>query len=176
MLRFVSETDSRLETVLEHMRLENAHDFPGCVAKFGSAKYEVLADGTEYHGESAVAGFLDENKRAFPDFHFEPTRVSPAPEVIVVEGRFQGTHKGLWRGLPPTGKRVDFPMCLVFEFEGESMVNERIYMDLGTPLRQLGVAFDPNGIRFKLVTALTHPVTLTRALLSALVRRVTRRA
>ncbi len=23
------------------------------------------------------------------------------------------------------------------------MVNERIYMDLGTPLRQLGVAFDP---------------------------------
>jgi hypothetical protein len=129
-----------------------------------------------YDGESAVAGFLDENKRAFPDFHFEPTRISPAPEVIVVEGRFQGTHEGTWRGLPATGRRVDVPMCLVFEFEGDSMVNERIYMDLSTPLQQLGVAFDPNGLRFKLTTALTHPVTLTRALLAALVRRITRRA
>ena len=62
-------------------------------------------------------------------------------------------------------------MCLVFEFEGESMVNERIYMDLSTPLRQLGVAFDPNSTRFKVVTAVSHPVTLTRALFRRLSRR-----
>jgi predicted ester cyclase len=153
------------------MTLENAHDFPGCAAKFASAKYEVLADGATYKGASAVTGFLDENKRAFPDFHFEPVRISPGPEVVVVEGRFQGTHEGPWRGLPATGRRVDFPMCLVFEFEGDDMVNERIYMDLGTPLRQLGVAFDPNGVRFKIFTAVSHPITLTRALLRSLFRR-----
>jgi steroid delta-isomerase-like uncharacterized protein len=175
MLPIVSATDVRLETVLDHMRLENAHDFPACAAKFGSAKYEVLADGTTYDGHDAVTGFLDENKRAFPDFHFEPVRISPAPEVVVVEGRFQGTHLGPWRGLPPTGRKVDFPMCLVFEFEGDSMVNERIYMDLGTPLRQLGVAFDPNSTAFKVVTATTHPVTLTKALFGSLRRRFSRK-
>ncbi|GAA2120905.1 nuclear transport factor 2 family protein [Nocardioides bigeumensis] len=175
MLPIVSATDVRLETVLDHMRLENAHDFPACAAKFGSAKYEVLADGTTYDGHDAVTGFLDENKQAFPDFHFEPVRISPAPEVVVVEGRFQGTHLGTWRGLPATGRKVDFPMCLVFEFEGDSMVNERIYMDLGTPLRQLGVAFDPNSTAFKVVTATTHPVTLTRALFGSLRRRLSRK-
>lgn len=174
MLLIVAATDARLETVLDHMRLENAHEFAACVAKFGSAKYEVLADGTTYDGHHAVEGFLAENKQAFPDFHFEPVRISPAPEVVVVEGRFQGTHLGTWRGLPATGRRVDFPMCLVFEFEGDSMVNERIYMDLGTPLRQLGVAFDPNGTAFKVVTAATHPVTLSRALFSGLRRRFSR--
>ena len=37
MLRNVADTDVRLETVQEHMRLENLHDFPGCAAKFGKA-------------------------------------------------------------------------------------------------------------------------------------------
>jgi predicted ester cyclase len=175
MLSVVSQTDPRLDTVLEHMRLENDHDFPGCVAKFTKAKYEVLADGTTHDGESAVSAFLDENKRAFPDFHFEPVRISPGPEAIVVEGRFQGTQKGPWRGLPATGRRVDFPMCLVFEFEGQDMVNERIYADIGTPLQQLGVAFHPNSVRFKIFTALTHPITLSKALLAAVGRLFTRK-
>jgi predicted ester cyclase len=166
MLRIVAETDVRLETVLEHMRLENLHDFPACAAKFGKAKYEVPADDIVYDGAEAVCGFLDENKLAFPDFHFEPTRVSPSPttEVVVVEGRFRGTHLGIWRGLPATGRKVDFPMCLVFEFEGDSMVNEIIYMDLSTPLQQLGVAFNPDSAEFKVQTALSHPITLGRAI------------
>ena len=176
MLRTVSATDVRLETVLEHMRLENAHDFPACAAKFTKAKYEVPADDVVYDGADAVVGFLDENKRAFPDFHFEPTRVSPSAEVVVVEGRFRGTHLGLWRGLPATGHKVDFPMCLVFEFEGDAMVNEVIYMDLATPLQQLGVAFNPDSAEFKLMTALTHPVTLGRAIIDGLRGRFRKKA
>jgi predicted ester cyclase len=177
MLRIVAETDVRLETVLEHMRLENLHDFPGCVAQFGSAKYEVPADDIVYDGVDAVVGFLDENKLAFPDFHFEPSRVSPSSTgVVVVEGRFQGTHLGVWRGLPPTGRRVDFPMCLVFEFDGDSMVSEIIYMDLATPLQQLGVAFNPDSVAFKLFTAVTHPITLGHAVVDGLRGRFRKKA
>jgi hypothetical protein len=55
-----------------------------------------------------------------------------------VEGSFRGTHAGRWRRLPATGRRVDFPMLIVFPFEGDRMMGERIYFDLSTALRQLG--------------------------------------
>jgi len=161
----VPNGDRRVEIVNEHMRLENAHDFAGCIATFGRPRYEVLADDAVFDGADRVAAFLTENRRAFPDFRFEPSRVSPTPDAVLVEGVFKGTHNGTWRGLPATGRHVDFPMCLIFEFEGEVLVNERIYFDLGTPLRQLGVAYDPDSVRGKIATVLTHPVTITKAVL-----------
>lgn len=167
------EADRRVQIVNKHMRLENAHDFAACIGEFGRPRYEVMANGEVYDGAGRVDEFLSENRHAFPDFVFEPTRVSPTPDAVLVEGVFKGTHEGTWRGLPATGRHVSFPMCLIFEFEGEVMVNERIYFDLGTPLRQLGVADDPNSLKGKLVTVLTHPVTITRALLRSVWRRLT---
>ncbi len=167
--------DRRLDIVNEHMRLENAHEFPACIAAFGRPRYEVLPDDAVFDGANGVEGFLGEIKRAFPDFRFEPTRVSPTTDAVVVEGKFKGTHNGTWRGLPATGRKVNFPMCLIFEFEGDVLVNERIYFDLGTPLRQLGVSCDPDSAGGKLATVLTHPVTITRALVRTGWLRVTHR-
>lgn len=161
--------------VNEHVRLENAHDFDGCIGKFGRPRYELLAIDEIYDGASGVNQFLSENVRAFPDFHFEASRVAPTTDAVVVEGRFKGTHEGLWRGLPGTGRKVDFPMCIIFEFEGETMVNEKVYFDLGTPLRQLGVAVDPNSPRGKLQAFLVNPVTLITAIVRNWMRRLTRR-
>lgn len=164
-----------MEIVNEHMRLENAHDFPACIGTFGRPRYEVMTNGERFDGAKRVGDFLSENLRAFPDFRFEPTRVSPTPEAVLVEGVFKGTQQGTWRGLPATGRHVVFPMCLIFEFEGDVLINERIYFDLGTPLRQLGVAYDPNSAKGKIVTVLTHPVTITRAVLRTAWLRLTRR-
>jgi hypothetical protein len=98
-----------------------------------------------------------QNHTAFPDFVFEPTRVSPTTGAVLVEGRFTGTHLRSWRGLPATGRKVDFQMCLIFEFDGESMTSEKVYFDLNTPLRQLGIADDYNSLRGKLGAVLGHP-------------------
>lgn len=163
--------EQRVATVNEHMRLENAYDFPGCIGEFGSAKYEVVADGELFDGRDRVHQFLSENHTAFPDFVFEPTRVSPTTDAVLVEGRFTGTHLGPWRGLPATGKKVDFAMCLIFEFDGASMTNEKLYFDLSSPLRQLGVADDFNTLRGKLTAALTHPVVILKAVLFSLLHR-----
>jgi predicted ester cyclase len=169
----MADGDRRVDIVNEHMRLENAYDFAGCIAEFGRPRYEVVADGELFDGAERVDGFLSENRKAFPDFEFEPTSVSPTTDAVVVEGRFKGTHLGTWRGLLATGRKVDFPMCLIFEFEGDSMVNERIYFDIGTPLQQLGVEFNPNSLRGKLVALLSHPVTISKAMLRAITHRKT---
>jgi hypothetical protein len=101
--------------------------------------------------------------------------VSPTTDAVLVEGRFTGTHLGSWRGLPATGRKVDFPMCLIFEFEGEQMVNEKLYFDVGTPLTQLGVDYSPNSTKGKLVLVMTHPVTIAKALLRGVRLRLTHR-
>lgn len=163
--------DKRVAVVSEHIRLENAYDFPGCVGVFGRPHYTVVADGELYDGTDQVKGFLSQTYTAFPDFAFEATRVSPTTDAVLVEGDFVGTHLGSWRGLPATGRRVDFQMCLIFEFDGESMTNEKIYFDLNTPLRQLGIADDYNSLRGKLAAVLGHPIVILRALVFTLTHR-----
>lgn len=165
-------TDRRVEIVNEHMRLENAYDFPACISEFSAPKYEVVADGELFDGQERVHQFLAENHRAFPDFEFVPTRVSPTTDAVLVEGRFKGTHLGNWRGLPATGKKVDFAMCLIFEFDGTSMINEKLYFDLSSPLRQLGVVDNLNGVRGKLTLVLTHPIVIVKAAIFSLTRKL----
>ena len=152
------------------MRLENEHDFPGCIGEFHRPRYEIVATGEVHDGPAAVEAFLQENRRAFPDFRFEPSRTTPAADAVLVEGHFIGTHDGTWRGLPATGRTVRFPMAVVFEFEGDALVCERVYFDLGTPLRQLGVSRDPTTTFGRITTVANHPVTIGRALVRSVRR------
>ena len=161
----------REATVLEHMEAENAHDFERCIAAFAHPRYETIATGEVWDGQAGVNTLLNENKKGFSDFHFHPEAMHHADDAVIVEGRFTGTHDGSWRGLPATGRKVDFPLIIVFLFEEERMVCERTYFDIGTPLRQLGVARDPNSRGGKIATALNHPVVVGKALARSLFRR-----
>ena len=154
----------RRAVVGEHIAAENAHDFERCIGAFGHPRYEVMATGEVYDGAKRVEVLLLENKRAFPDFHFDVRRMRDADDAIVVEGDFRGTHLGTWRGLPATGRAIDFPLIIVFEFEADRLICERTYFDLGTALRQLGVARDPNSRSGQIAMVLNHPLTLARAL------------
>jgi steroid delta-isomerase-like uncharacterized protein len=153
----------REATVRHHMDAENAHEFERCIDAFAHPRYEIVATGEVWDGRSGVNSLLEENKRGFPDFAFRPEALHHADDAVIVEGRFSGTHLGSWRGLPATGRRVDFQLIIVFQFSGNDMVCERTYFDLGTPLRQLGVARDPNSRGGKIGAALSHPITIGRA-------------
>ena len=153
------------------MEAENAHDFPRCIAAFSHPRYEIVATGEIWDGASGVDSLLHENERGFPNFRFHPEAMHHADNAVIVEGRFTGTHSGNWRGLPATGRDVDFPLIIVFQFEGERMVCERTYFDLGTPLRQLGVARDPNSRSGRFATALNHPLVVGKAMIGSMFRK-----
>jgi steroid delta-isomerase-like uncharacterized protein len=161
----------REAVVREHMEAENAHDFDRCIAAFAHPRYEIVATGEVWDGHSGVSSLLNENKQGFSDFQFTPEAWHHAGEAVIVEGRFTGTHDGPWRGLPPTGRRVDFPLIIVFAFENERMVCERTYFDIGTPLTQLGVARDPNSRGGRIAAAANHPVVVGRAMIRSVLRR-----
>jgi len=161
----------REAVVREHMEAENAHDFERCIAAFTHPRYEIVATGEVWDGHSGVNTLLKENKQGFSDFQFHPSRMHHGDDAVIVEGRFTGTHDGSWRGLPPTGRKVDFPLIIVFVFEEDRMICERTYFNIGTPLAQLGVARDPNSTGGKVATVLNHPLTVGRALLRSRLRR-----
>jgi steroid delta-isomerase-like uncharacterized protein len=157
----------REERCVGHMTAENAHEFDDAIAFFDRPRYELVATGEVFDGADRLGDLMHENVTAFPDFRFDVAAMHHADEAIIVEGTFRGTHLGTWRGLPATGRRIAFPMLIVFPFEGERMLGERLFFDLQTALRQLGVARDPSTTAGKLETVLNHPVTIGRALVRA---------
>jgi steroid delta-isomerase-like uncharacterized protein len=162
---------AREDVCVAHMVAENAHEFDDAIGLFAHPCYEIVATGEVYDGPAELNRLMLENVTAFPDFNYDFERMHHADDAIVVEGTFSGTHEGTWRGLPATGRKVEFPMLIVFRFEGEAMMGERIFFDLNTALRQLGVARDPNSTSGKVTTLVNHPVTIVRALLRKLRRR-----
>ena len=65
-----------------------------------------------------------------------------------------------------TGRRVEFPLCGIFTFDAyDRLAGERIYYDRGTVMRQLGLFHESDGALGRLVTALSHPLTIARAFL-----------
>ena len=155
----------REEICFEHMNAENAHRFADCIGVFAHPRYELMPTGEIFDGAARVDVLLQENKTAFPDFHFEVLRLGHAIDSVFVEGVFRGTHLGPWRGLPATGRKVNVPMMIVFRFEQLRMNCEVVYFDLSTVLQQLGVAWDPNSAIGRISAAVNHPLTIAGALL-----------
>lgn len=155
----------RIDLVDEHIRQENAHHLAGIMATFGSrASYHDEPWRDHREGLDGVREYYEELIAAVPDFGIEITRRHVAETTIIVEVTITGTQLGAWRGLPATGRRVNFPLCGIYTFDAEDkLASERIYYDRASVLHQLGVFHEPTTLAGRLMTGLMHPFTVARA-------------
>src|SRR5438477_1778382 len=157
---------ARIAIVEQHIRLENEHDLEGVLRTFGdTARYDDEPWGAHYEGQNGVRKFYEQLMNALPDLEIEVQRRHVTEDTIVVEVIIRGTHLGAWRGLPATGRRVEFPLCGIYTFDPRSdgtarLAGEKIYYDRATVLRQLGIFHEPQSFLGQLCTALTHPITI----------------
>jgi SnoaL-like polyketide cyclase len=101
--------------------------------------------------------------RPCPNLRIEVKQRHVGEDAIVLETIVSGRHRGAWRGLPPTGRPVEFALCGVFTFDAaDRLAGERVYYDRATVLRQLGVFHEPDRIPGRISTVLTHPLTVAR--------------
>lgn len=156
---------ARLRTVEEHVAFENRRDLDGLMTTFGALPcYEDTPWGEHHEGRTAVRDYYHALMTAAPDLHIETGKRHVTEETVVLECTISGTHQGPWRGLPPTGRRLSFPVCAVYTFDDDDRLQgERIYYDRCAVLRQLGVLHEPDTALGRVTTALTHPITLGRA-------------
>jgi steroid delta-isomerase-like uncharacterized protein len=149
--------------VREHMESENQLDFDTTMGTFHHPRYELVATGEVYDGEGEVARYYEESRAAFPDQRNELIELHHADDAVIVEFDLLGTHRGTFRGLPPTGRSFRCRMAALFIFDSDRLVGERVYFDSATIQRQLGIAHDPLTLKGRLATVLNHPVTIGRA-------------
>ena len=114
------------------------HDIAATVATFRHPRYEVPALAAIADGSSAVNGLIGAIFAAFPDFYLHQKALHHAENAVIIEAVFGGTQRGIWAGIQPTGKPMEVQGVLIFVFEGDDLVCEKVYFDHATVLRQLG--------------------------------------
>jgi steroid delta-isomerase-like uncharacterized protein len=162
-----ARAEARWALVQEHIACENRHDLEGVMATFGAdARFEDEPWNDRRLGRDAVRSYYTETLGALPDLLIEVKRRHAAPDALTLEVTIRGTHRGAWRGLPATGRRVEFPLCAVYEFDdADRLTGERVYYDRAAVLGQLGLFHEPGSGWGRIATALSHPLTIARAYL-----------
>ena len=129
----------REERLLEHFASETDQQFERTLATFnGHPHYEIMATGQVFDGDDEVMGYYRTTRTAFPDQRHDNVRFHAADDVTVAEFDLLGTNLGEFYGLPPTGRAFRVPVVAVFFFDGDRIVNERIYFDAASLVNQIG--------------------------------------
>ena len=98
------------------------------------------------HGVGRFREYLESFRRVIPDGRAVVQRLYEAENVVIVEGRFVGTHTGPLRGpsgdIQPTGLAVDVRFVNVWRIEDGTITCHHTYYDQLDLLTQLGLVRD----------------------------------
>ena len=94
-----------------------------------------------FHGPEGLKTFKQGLLSAFPDLIATMERVIDATDTIVCQEIADGTNNGPLGPLPPTGRRFRLPVCVVFRFNTDGLIETAdFYWDQLSMLTQLGHA------------------------------------
>ena len=130
---------TRREAVVNaHIEAEAVkHDVAAALATFHHPRYEVPANGVIADGSEAVEKFLNGLLGAFPDLWLKPLTLYHADDAVIVECKWGGTQRGPLADLAPTGKPMEVQGVLIFIFDGDRLICEKVYFDRATIRQQL---------------------------------------
>ena len=128
--------------IIEHVEAENARDAARVLATYSREHpvFEDVAAGVRYEGGEAIVG---DNYRhlwdGFPGLKREILRWTIGEGAVVIELRLSGKHEGPFRGVPATGRDLEFRIIAHFQFDAEGRIaRETAYYDRLTFMKALG--------------------------------------
>ena len=77
---------------------------------------------------------------AFPELHFDLIDVFGSVDMVTATWIASGTHRGDFRGMASTGRRVELHGCTSTRFREGRIARQHSYWDVGTLRRQLGAS------------------------------------
>jgi steroid delta-isomerase-like uncharacterized protein len=92
-------------------------------------------------GRAERKAYFGERQRAFPDFRFTATKINPDPKTggVTFDWQITATHKGQFKGIPPTNKKVTQHGTTELVVKNGQITRETSYQDLAEFMKQLGV-------------------------------------
>ena len=101
-----------------------------------------------YFPSNATPISLEEHKElwqlfnlAFPDLKHTIEEIYADGEIVVGRLIFSGTHEGVFQGIPPTGKKVEFSGIEIFRFSEGKLAEFWSDADILGLMQQLGMEF-----------------------------------
>ena len=139
-MQFTEMTADQFQAHLDE-RSVNTHDAVRVSTWFSDDAVQRLVgfDATA-RGRDAIRDAMETFFCAFPDAYLEVRDLFASGYRMCVQCTCTGTHEGEYAGIPPTGRRIELDMCLVFRLGDDGLVDEEVvYTDSGTMFRQLGL-------------------------------------
>ena len=93
--------------------------------------------GVELMGPEALRPALRSLLAAFPDLRITVQDQIAEGDRLAVRYRGEATHRANWRGIPASGKRIDYTGILIVRFEGDRIAEYWAQPDLLGLLQQL---------------------------------------
>ena len=91
------------------------------------------------HGPEHVKQTITRDCIGFPDFRFTIEEMIAEGDKVVVRWTTRGTHQGIFRGIPPTGKQVTITGVEIHRVVGGKIVEGWRKWDRIDVMQQLGV-------------------------------------
>lgn len=123
----------------EHLRAEMRGDSAAAIAVYTDAiEHDVVGWPTgPVSGTAAAKGFYDQLVAVFDNQEMAPVRSHYGDDFCVVEHRTTGRFPTGFMAAPGSEHPVTFRMLHVFEFDGDAIQRENVWMDIGAILAQL---------------------------------------
>lgn len=145
------EDQTLLSTWQQHVYAEFIlKDAEAAIATMTETPYAFLIpSGTGGTGKDGVRDFYANHflPNIPPDIELVPVSETVAQDRIVEEYVVRFTHTlnmdWLVPGVPATGRKVEFGLVIIIQFENGNVASERFYWDQATVLTQLGVLDNP---------------------------------
>lgn len=77
--------------------------------------------------------------QAVPDWEYRLEKIVAEGDTVWVYGAYSGTHKGIWLGMPATGKHYSIHAVDIFRIESGKLAEHWDVFDTYGLFKQLGV-------------------------------------
>jgi steroid delta-isomerase-like uncharacterized protein len=122
-----------MDDVLNEGRLERAND----LVKEDFVELDPLPG--QEQGREGLKAVVHALRVAFPDMHWVQKEMVAEDQKVVTRFVWTGTHRGVFLGIPATGKSVEVKGVVIDLLEDGRMSESRILMDTMGLMQQLGV-------------------------------------
>ncbi|MFS4416649.1 ester cyclase [Maribacter sp. 2307ULW6-5] len=77
--------------------------------------------------------------QAFPKYELFIEEMVAEGNKVIVQGRATGVHKGIYKGIPPTGGKMDLPFVIRYLVEHHKITDMWLIADQTILMEQLGI-------------------------------------
>ena len=90
-------------------------------------------------GPAEIKREIGEWVAAFPDLRVEVTMQAAAGDLVTTHCAFRGTHRGVWYGIPPTGRAVTVALAVTHRVRDGRIAEDWVVGEWLGALEQLGI-------------------------------------